>query len=768
MTSWGALGLVSRRVRRGVALSWSALFVLSLLLQYFSFALASPVGAVHDEGLFELDGNAVASSGTPGDDWNLVKSGGSSAESTKFIVDPVNSDADDSFTGGSTKDDIDIPSWLWKKAKASQAKNDITHAFAAGYTGTTGDTAGHTIIYFGLNKFDASGDNFVGFWFLQGAVAPTGSGAAPGSHFSGAHRAGDILVLADYTNGGDVSTFSVYQWVASGGNAGTHLHTVATGVPCTGAPATDDACGSTNTDTESAPWDFKDKSGSTDFLPGEFFEGGIDLTALHLDDGCFTSFIAETRASQSVDATLSDFASGTFSFCVAPTIATQVEQGGTSLGSVGGIDTGESVTDTATLTGTKGTVTGTVDFSVCFSATAAPDCSTGGTAVGGAKTLSGGKATSAAFTPDAVGFYCFRVDYTPAAGSKYLADSHTNKTTECFRVLPAQVTIAKTADAATATAGDPIGFTLSWGNSGAGKATGVVVTDSLPGAGGLDWSIDGSTDTGSTCKIAGAVGSQVVTCNVGDIAAKTAVSGTVHVTSDTTADACGTVNNTGHIASTNDGSANALASVRVQCPSDLTIQKSVAGNTNGTDPDLHVPSAKIGDTLTYTLAYSGFGPIHNAVITDDVPAGLAFIAGSACVVASAPLPCDTTDPNFQFVGVVGGVLTWQAAALPDPASGSVTFKVTVLTTAAEQPQPIVNTGTIDSDDTPPDSDTAAIAVLAPPEALTPPPTSTVSPEIRAGNPGFSLMLVLLAMAGVVLALGLVTPTPTRLRDRRRR
>ena len=50
-------------------------------------------------------------------------------------------------------------------------------------------------------------------------------------------------------------------------------------------------------------------------------------------------------------------------------------------------------------------------------------------------------------------------------------------------------------------------FILQWGNVGEGKATGVVVTDSLPGNSGLNWSIVGSTGTGSTCSIAGAVGS---------------------------------------------------------------------------------------------------------------------------------------------------------------------------------------------------------------------------------------------------------------------
>ena len=70
------------RTRRSLALSWSALFVLSLLLQYFSFALASPALAVHDEGLFELDGNATGQAAA-GDDWDQVKAGTSAATQTE-------------------------------------------------------------------------------------------------------------------------------------------------------------------------------------------------------------------------------------------------------------------------------------------------------------------------------------------------------------------------------------------------------------------------------------------------------------------------------------------------------------------------------------------------------------------------------------------------------------------------------------------------------------------------------------------------------------
>ncbi len=162
----------------------------------------------------------------------------------------------------------------------------------------------------------------------------------------------------------------------------------------------------------------------------------MDLTDLGLDGGCFASFVAETRSSPSVDSTLSDFAFGSFPLCSKPDITTHVRQGGDNI-SV--INKGESVYDHAALTGDSGTVTGSVKFFVCRDANANPDCSTGGDQVGGSVDLANGEANSADFTPTQLGYYCFRVDYTPAQGSKYLATSHTNQTSECFQVIPAEI-----------------------------------------------------------------------------------------------------------------------------------------------------------------------------------------------------------------------------------------------------------------------------------------------------------------------------------------
>ena len=54
----------------------------------------------------------------------------------------------------------------------------------------------------------------------------------------------------------------------------------------------------------------RDGGPDTKFGVAEFMEGGINLTALGFADTCFSSFMAETRSSHSVDSTLSDFALG--------------------------------------------------------------------------------------------------------------------------------------------------------------------------------------------------------------------------------------------------------------------------------------------------------------------------------------------------------------------------------------------------------------------------------------------------------------------------
>ena len=123
---------MNARTRRSLTLLWTALFLFSLVLQSVQLATPGAVLAVHDEGLFELDGN-VETSAAAGDDWNGVFGGSDDAFETVFITDPINGDADKYFTGGDTKDISDIPDWNWTTISQPQDKNDIAHAYAAAY-----------------------------------------------------------------------------------------------------------------------------------------------------------------------------------------------------------------------------------------------------------------------------------------------------------------------------------------------------------------------------------------------------------------------------------------------------------------------------------------------------------------------------------------------------------------------------------------------------------------------------------------------------------
>src|SRR5207253_515450 len=166
-------------------------------------------------GLFELDGNATDDPNVTGDDWsNVLFGNGGSAVAHSFVTDQVNSKTDDIFTGGGSKDVYGIQQgqWLFTGSKP-QAKDDITHAFAATYT----DPATQDVIlYAGLDRFDNSGDATAGFWFLQNGIGENAGVTTNGGHpFTGTHADGDILLVSDFTTGGSVSTIKVFKWVGN-------------------------------------------------------------------------------------------------------------------------------------------------------------------------------------------------------------------------------------------------------------------------------------------------------------------------------------------------------------------------------------------------------------------------------------------------------------------------------------------------------------------------------------------------------------------------
>ncbi|MEX2554381.1 MAG: LPXTG cell wall anchor domain-containing protein [Actinomycetota bacterium] len=300
------MGILRIRNTRGVPRSHAPMapqrlgaMLLAILLALF---IVGPTAfAVHDEGLFELDGDATAS-GAPGADWSNT----GSAIATAFVTDGQAPEDETYLHTGDSKDIKDFDEWVPTTTDEAPDKDEILHAFAAGYNNADGDL----IVYFGLDRFDASGDAQVGFWFAQSNVSIVGSSVV------GDHQVGDILVLSDFVNGGSVPDIRVFKWVGSGGSDGPIDEVTTSGDPdCNAADPGDDLCALINADIEDAPWPFLDKSKSTDFLPGEFYEGGVNLTELGIDQGCITTFIAESRTSQSTDARLKDVAIGGFPLC---------------------------------------------------------------------------------------------------------------------------------------------------------------------------------------------------------------------------------------------------------------------------------------------------------------------------------------------------------------------------------------------------------------------------------------------------------------------
>ena len=700
--------------------------------------------AVHNTGMFELDGNTVHNSATtPPYDWNSLFD----ASGNRIVQpDPINGPIlDDVFVADSAtpdqsyftsnKDTQPIASgqshWGCDPINNPLNKDDLQNAYAAvvQIPANAPDNAGHQVLYLGSERASPLGTSFAGFWLLKDPNV----GCSGSNDFSGHHTDGDLLIISDYTNGGGTQDVSVYKWVGDDATGGPVLDTSFDGGIC-GSTSTDNACAIANSAPITTPWS------PTGHLANTFVETGIDLTSLLGDaGGCFTTFLAETRSSAEITATLKDFAGGQLDTCVPPILATTATPGGSV--NPTGVSTQHDVA-TISPVGGRPNPTGTISFFLCNpSEVTAGGCESGGTQVGSPVTISSGSATSddadGSLTTTA-GKYCWRAEYTPdAAGSNfYSAASHTDGDSECFFVQasPSIVTtpsetsgsvgdllndsatlsdgsnfdgqgtitfnlygpndptcdgepaytetvtadhngdystsnaavtadeagvwnwtadfsgdsnnnsassgcgeesvvihgaaihIAKTADAAKVNVGSQIGFTLTVYNTGDGDATGVQLHDTLPTTPGLSWSIasQGSGWAGSCAISAGVLSCGPVTVPGGTTQAASTFK--VHIVSGTTAATAGdcpgsgTVNNTGSVTTSNDGSGQSSASTCVQALVDLSVSKAGSPATQNLG----------AGNITWTIVVTNHGPNADSGVTiaDPMPGGNTFVSAT--------------------------------------------------------------------------------------------------------------------------------------------
>src|SRR5262249_4068491 len=154
-------------------------------------------------------GNVADAGGNSLDDWNTLNGTGTgganpggSAGSSSIRVFAPGPDAPEIFTTGGSKDPSDIPNWKWTTGSVPD-KDKLTNGYAAAYTAQNGDF----ILVFGADRFAQNGDSNIGVWFFQSNVAPLADGT-----FSGQHTIHDILAVSAFTQGGGVSTITVYEW----------------------------------------------------------------------------------------------------------------------------------------------------------------------------------------------------------------------------------------------------------------------------------------------------------------------------------------------------------------------------------------------------------------------------------------------------------------------------------------------------------------------------------------------------------------------------
>jgi hypothetical protein len=302
-------------------------------------AIAPHALAVHDLD-FQLEGNTAVDSAAatdPAYDWETFFNAGSDGNIHSTGTLPSGFTAAGFATSGSpaqagdyylpdettfatgSKDTLNItPGWQCKKSNNVGDKVDIINAYSAVYTDSTGDT----ILYFGIEKSSPNGDSNVAVWFLQDSAVGCDATGGGNKSFTGTHTEGDLLLVSAFTNGGTVANVAAYAWVD--GDASGHIdpNPVATGglclAPGTGDPVGSNACAITNGSAITPPWNHPDKDGGA--LNGlEFFEGGVNLTDAGILDACFARFLANTRSSQSLTATIFDYATGSLETCAPST-----------------------------------------------------------------------------------------------------------------------------------------------------------------------------------------------------------------------------------------------------------------------------------------------------------------------------------------------------------------------------------------------------------------------------------------------------------------
>lgn len=243
----------------------------------------------------------------------------------------------------------------------------------------------------------------------------------------------------------------------------------------------------------------------------------------------------------------------------------------------------------------------------------------------------------------------------------------------------ADLSIAKTTTATTATPGSNITYTIAMSNAGPSAATNATMTDTLPAALRFQ-SI--STPAGWSCTTPAVGATGTITCTNPSFAAGT--NATFTLVAQVAVGTTGTVSNSASASSSvsdPNGSNSSSAAATPTTTADLTLTKTTAATT-----------ATPGSNLTYTLTLHNNGPdaAANAVLTDALPSSLRFqsisaVAGFTCTTPAVGSTGTITCTNASFAS--GATATFTLVVQVAPGTTGNVANTATATSAASDPSP---------------------------------------------------------------------------------
>jgi uncharacterized repeat protein (TIGR01451 family) len=243
-----------------------------------------------------------------------------------------------------------------------------------------------------------------------------------------------------------------------------------------------------------------------------------------------------------------------------------------------------------------------------------------------------------------------------SATNEAAAQQGNNSSTATMNVTCPDVTVSKTAAQITIDAGAQATYTITVTNNGPGDATGVTLTDTVPSdVAAPGWAVGGAN--AGACSPNPVAGGAVLTCNFGTV--PNGQSRTITLTATTTTANCPVINNSAHVAASNEAAAQqgnnsaGPVPINVNCP-----------ETACPDAFVGFDNVTLGAAATFAVlelevnTFSMSGP--KTLVDGDVGIGPLATGQFNAGTVTGDIIVDPTGKISKLNVLLGGVVVTQA------------------------------------------------------------------------------------------------------------